>query len=410
MKKVVSSSKNQNGQVLIIAIIFMAVILILSAAMLSKVGNYLRFGANSVQGEQAIELAEAGVDNTIWQLNKNGGICPAACTNETQLGAIGTFKVTVVDNSLTLKTVTSTGYVPNSTNPKKKRTIKVQVQVDNTQIAFHYAAQTGDGGLYMSNSAYIDGSVYSNGNIYWGGTGNSMIINGAAYAAGPTIQSPPITVNDPPPHPNASPQPLPTVDYAHWEEESVKTNDIVTCSPTCVINSSQSIGPRKYVGDVTIQSNVTITVTGPIWVTGNFAIGTGNATVKPDPGFGSNGVVLLVGDPANPSSGKVSYTQGGTFETTGANPPGYILVVARSKADDAITIAQSGATAIFYALDGGATLTQSASVAALASKKVIMTQTASLHFITGLGSTSFSSGPGGAWVIKKGTYKQTLSL
>lgn len=398
------------GQVLILAIIFLAVILILTAAMFSKVSSFLRFGNISAQASQATALAEAGIDNTLWLLNSNGGSCPAACTAETALGTIGTFKVTIVDNSVNLKTVTSTGYIPNSTNPKAKRTVKVQVNIDNDQIAFHFAAQTGDGGLYMSNSAKINGSVYSNGNIYYGGTGSSMKIHGSAYAAGPIIDSPPITIDDGPPHPNASPEPLPTVDYAHWEEESIKTADIVTCSPTCTINSSQSIGPRKYIGDVTIQGNITVTVEGPIWITGNFLIGTGNATVQPDPGFGSNGVILMVGDPTNPASGKVSYEQGGTFETTGATPPGYILVVSRSTADDAIKIAQSGATAIFYALDGGAQMTQAASVAALVAKRVEMSQTASLTFISGLGDTRFSSGPGGSWVVKKGTYKQTFSL
>jgi len=171
------------GQVLIIAIIFLAVILILTATMFSKVSSFLRFGNISAQASQATALAEAGVDNTVWLLNTNGGNCPAACTTETTLGTIGTFKVTVVENSPNLKTITSTGYVPGSTNPKSKRTVKVQVGIDSTIIAFNYAAQTGEGGALMNQSSTIEGSIYSNGSISKG-DGNGQHITGNAYAVG----------------------------------------------------------------------------------------------------------------------------------------------------------------------------------------------------------------------------------
>ena len=392
------------GQVLIIAIIFLAVILILTATMFSKVSSFLRFGNISAQASQATALAEAGVDNTVWLLNTNGGNCPAACTTETTLGTIGTFKVTITDDPANpnIKTITSTGYIPNSINPRKKRTVKVQTTIDTQDIAFHYAAQAGEGGVYMSNSAQINGNLYSNGGIYYGGTGNQMTIDGDAYAVIAPIAS---QIEVTPGHNKyapESPKDLPTVNYSYWQTEATKTNDIVTCSPTCYINTSRNIGPQKYEGNVEISGNIVVDVTGPIWITGDFTIGTGNAIVKLDDSFGSHGTVMLV-------NGKISYEQGGTFNTTNASPPGYILVVTTSTADDAIKIAQAGATAIFYALNGGAQLTQTADVISLVAYKLEMSQTAELTFNTGLASADFTSGPGASWVIIRGTYKQTGS-
>src|SRR3990172_3812252 len=104
------------GQILIIAIIFLAVVLILSATLFAKVGNFLQFGSISIAREQATALAEAGVDRAVWRLNKTAG----AYTGETNtaLGTQGMFTVTIQTVSSNLKKITSTGYYPNATNPK----------------------------------------------------------------------------------------------------------------------------------------------------------------------------------------------------------------------------------------------------------------------------------------------------
>ena len=398
------------GQVLIIAIIFLAVILILTATMFSKVSSFLRFGNISAQASQATALAEAGVDNTVWLLNTNGGNCPAACTTETTLGTIGTFKVTVVENSPNLKTITSTGYVPGSTNPKSKRTVKVQVGIDSTIIAFNYAAQTGEGGALMNQSSTIEGSIYSNGSISKG-DGNGQHITGNAYAVGAIDSG---ILIDGSINPGASPAPYPEVNYADWKDEVTNhpSSQTINCSTdpsSCDISSSTSIGFIKYIGDLTISNNAIVTMTGPIWVSkddlgngGNFTMTQGGTTLELDSQFGSNSTVLII-------DGVASLNQGGQFLSTSASPPGYIMLVTTSTADPAIDLSQSAATAIFYALEGSAVLSQTADVTALVAYKVTMSNSATLHYSTGLAGASFVSDYGGSWQIKKGTYKQTGS-
>ncbi|OGD94354.1 hypothetical protein A2697_00015 [Candidatus Curtissbacteria bacterium RIFCSPHIGHO2_01_FULL_41_44] len=399
-------SNFKSGQILIIAAIFLTVILILTAALFTRVAGFLRFGSNSILREQATNLAEAGVDNAIWQLNETAGTYTGE--SNTPLGTTGTFTVTIQEKTPPnpqLKTIVSTGYIPNATSPRAKQTIKVDAQVNSEGASFRYATQTLEGGITMSNSSRINGSVYSNGNIA-AGVGGSQVITGDAWAVG-NIDEPPIDVMGTT-NPGASPQPAPTVDYDFWKDKA-DDGGITTCSPKCTIDYATPIGSQKYVGDLEITGNVTVTMNGPIWVAkdgfgngGNFSMSQGLTKLKLNEGFGSNGTVLI-------ADGNIDLTQGGTLEPTSASPKGYIMLVTTSTDSTAVQISQSGATGIFYALVGGGVLSQSAHVASLIAKTLTMTQSSTLDYDTGLASATFSVGPGGSWQIKKGTYRFTSS-
>src|SRR3990167_4862524 len=199
------------GQVLIIAMVFFAVILVLVAALFTQVGSFLGFGSRGRMAEQATALADAGVERALYMLNANAGAYYGDLT-ELPLGTTGTFFITVTDKGPNLKTIVATGYVPNSLDPRAQRTIKVDAVVTSQNISFRYATQVGAGGVDMKNSSTINGTVYSNGSIT--GSGSSTI-NGDAYAVG-TISSPDPLVTG---TKNACPtdcQPasqMPTIDY-----------------------------------------------------------------------------------------------------------------------------------------------------------------------------------------------------
>src|SRR3972149_7366268 len=86
----VSSFQFASGQMMIIAIVFLAVILIISAALFTSVADFLRFGSNSILREQATHLAEAGIDYTIAKLNQTAGSYSPPLT-ETPVGTTGSF-------------------------------------------------------------------------------------------------------------------------------------------------------------------------------------------------------------------------------------------------------------------------------------------------------------------------------
>ncbi len=382
----------RSGQIIIVGIIFLAVVLTMASSLFSRVSSFMSFSSASVVNEQATNLAEAGLEKALWQLNQTAGSYTGEA--DTTLGSTGTFTVSIANNGSNLKTITATGFIPSSIKPRSKRTIKVDAAIDSQQISFHYAVQVGTGGVSMQNSSIINGTVYTLGNITGSG---SSIINGDAFAVG-TISSPDPTILKPPPHPGQSnPPDMPTIDYQYWQDEAT-AGGVTNCSGTCTFSSgTPNLGPRKYIGNLTLQNTAAAVMNGPIYVTGNVTI-QNSATLKLNNSFGSSGSVLV-------TDGKVTTQNSGGFTPTNANPKGYILVVTSSIANDAIKVQNSGVNAIFYALAGGADLANTAQVSALVANKLEMENSASLTYDQGLANANFTSGPGASWLMKKGTYK-----
>jgi len=398
MKKILSSQfsalSSTSGQVLIVVLIFLSVILITTLSIFSLVSFFTRNATVGLFSEQALHLAEAGVDRAIYELNTQG----SAYTGETDTPVgNGTLTVTIIDVSLNVKEITSTGFIPNSQKPQAKKTVKIRVAIGTENISFHYAVQVGTGGVFMENSARINGTVYSNkpGTNSIEGQ-NSALIDGDAYAVG-TISSPDPTVTGTK-YPNSQLSEMPTVDYNFWKGKAAD-GGVTTCTGgNCTYSSgTTNIGPQKFVGNLVVQNTAQLVMQGPVWVTGGVTV-QNSAKIKLAESFGSSGTVLIL-------DGKLVTQNSAQFVPTSSNPKGYILVTTTSTADDAVKIENSGVNAIFYALEGGAVLENTAQVIALVAKRLQMKNSATLTYDLGLASAQFSSGPGGSWQIASGTYK-----
>src|SRR3972149_1736228 len=250
----------KEGQVMIIALVFLAVVLIIASSLFTRVADFIRFGSNSVMKEQATQLADAGIDYAVQRLNDLAGAYPDLDGEgtDTQTLPTGQVAIEVENKSQNLRTITSTGYIPNSTNPRAKRTVRADVY-SGQGTSFRYAGQVGNEGVDMSQSSTINGNVYSNGSIT-AGNGNQQTIDGEAWAVG-TIESPPITVTQLPPHPSAPTEPVPDISQiVDNAKTAATTGGTTTCSPKCTIDYITSIGPQKYVGDLEITGNVTVTM------------------------------------------------------------------------------------------------------------------------------------------------------
>lgn len=378
----------------------LSVILILAAALFSRVAGFLRFGSNTILREQAMYLAEAGLEKAIWQLNETTGSYSGE-TNTYLPGYpddIGQFSVSVSTINPSLKTITATGCVPKCQSPRAKVIVKSDAKITSTTISFGYAVQTGDGGITMYDNSEINGTAYSNGNISAGGFGMGQEIMGDAWAVG-TISNPPDVHGQR--HPNSSPAPMPdiTQQVSDWKTAAT-AGGTTNCILPCTLSTSQNIGPRKYDGNLTLTGNATFTVKGPIYVTGNLMISLGSTKVNLDESFGSIGTGFVV-------DGTISIQNGATINPTGADPPGYIMLVSNSSSNSAVSINNSGAFAILYTLSGGALMRQNTHVNALISKSLTMYNFSSLDYESGLASTQFTTCPtcpGASWQPKKGTY------
>src|SRR3989344_261019 len=385
--------KQKGGFVLLLGIIAITAIVILSASQFERVANFVRFGNNKVLQGQAISLAEAGVDYALWQLNENAGDWYDS-DGEVNVGTSGTFFVTVTDATANIKNVVATGYIPNSINPRKQITVKTQVVIDNQTIAFNYAAQTDLGGVEMYSNAVVNGNVYTNGNIT--GFSNSRI-NGEAWAAG-TISSPDPTITVPPPHPNQATKDLPTFVAQYWKDAANINNDPYI--GTLEYNSgSHNLGPRKIEGNLTLNSNSWVTLQGPVHVTGNFAMNS-NTRLYLDESFGTTGTVVIV-------DGTIQLNSNAEVFSTSATPKGYIILASTSTSSTAIELNSNAKAGVLYALSGTLQINSNGTIVAMAANKLVLNSNATLTYDEGLASAQFSGGPGGSWVIRKGSYQYT---
>lgn len=172
----------ERGQILVVVIAALGVVLFSVLFIIAGAQVYFQNSTYTLNSEKAIALAEAGLDKAIASINKTGG----SYNGETEtVLAGGSYSVAITTKDAVTKIIQATGYIPNKSNPKVKKTISIQAS-KGVGIAFNYGLQVGQAGLTMGNSTTLNGSVYSNGNIVGG---NNMVITGTVNVAGGTQQT-----------------------------------------------------------------------------------------------------------------------------------------------------------------------------------------------------------------------------
>ncbi len=171
------------GQIILVALVFFAIFLTLSSAAVSYVTSYARGERYVVAQEQALALAEAGIDKAAYELNQNGSY---AGETGTPLGA-GEFTTSVTSIDANTKQLVSTGYIPDNVNPIVTKVIKVRMAINSDIVSFRFGVQVGEGGVVMDNNSQITGNLFSNGNVSGGG---NAIITGDLTVAGGTQATP----------------------------------------------------------------------------------------------------------------------------------------------------------------------------------------------------------------------------
>lgn len=166
----------QNGEILVVVIAALGVVLFSVLFIIAGAQIYYQNAQYSQGAEKATALAEAGVDKAITALNKTGGNYTGEA--ETVLSG-GSYSVVVTAKDAANKIIEATGYVPKKSNPRVKRTIKVNAS-RGVGVAFVYGIQVGEGGLELGNVNTIKGTIYSNGSIIMG---NNNTITGDAWVA-----------------------------------------------------------------------------------------------------------------------------------------------------------------------------------------------------------------------------------
>ena len=176
------SLKKQSGYLIIFAVVFLAILLTLSISLLGYTTLNIKGTRQSYSNDQALYLADAGLEQAIYQLNQNSGYSGETNTPLDN----GKFSTNVVSSGLgNSVTITSTGIVPNTVNGQVSKTVSASASINSTTISFNFGVQVGAGGITMNNGSQINGNIFSNGNI--SGSNGSTITGDATVAAGTAL-------------------------------------------------------------------------------------------------------------------------------------------------------------------------------------------------------------------------------
>lgn len=226
----------------------------------------------------------------------------------------------------------------------------------------------GSGGVGNAYAHTVNNSTIAGTNYCQTGSGNNKSCN--------TSLADPVAVD----------MPISEANITEWQEDALLGG---THSGNYILNSTTgSIGPKKIVGDLQVQNNASLTVTGTLWVTGNIII-SNNASVSLAAGYGSgSGVVvadgtILVGNNAN-------FTGSGTAGS-------FIMLLSTSTSTGAITLQNNAGAVVLYAANGTVNVSNNAGASAINGYKINLSNNAVINYQTGLTNANFVNGPSGSW-------------
>lgn len=424
------------GQALIITTIFMLLILASSGALISwssQASNISHYLDRKIITK---EIAKAGIEKALFCLNGDEGIeddCGGTYgqnyvgENNVQFGD-GVFTTMIIDVDSKTKQIESTGYYPNTINPKAQTIIKTQIEISTDAVHFHFGAQVGDGGLSMGNNAGVLGNVYSNGDIIGSGgnnitsdvwvAGTSTIISnleiggdahadiiedcdidGDAYYN--TIINSDVNGNTYSPYPNPAPQdfPISSEQIEEWKTEA-EAGGIINGDFQPDGGDTVELGPKKIIGNLILENNSTLILTGSLYVTGYIHILSG-ASIKLDGSYGDRSGFII-------ADGIIYMQNNGIIAGAGENS--FVMITSLASGggnyDSAVELKNNAEGAVLFAPNGLIFLHNGVHVTELIGYAIHLNNNAILEYDFGLVNTNFSSGPGGGWVEKRGMWQE----
>ncbi len=390
-------------------------ILILSLGIALSVSTIVALGQRAMTDSkylaQAYYAADSGMEDALLRL-KNSSSMSALSYSLTVNGA--TASVTIPSIVGASRTVTSQGSLKNLT-----KTLQVVYSFTTQEVAFHYGAQIGAGGLDMDINSEVQGNVFSNGNVTGSGTidNNLVVATNGNGVSGPTVLGSVTAYNCLSPtsvggsltyvtggthnctvtgstqsqSTEIAPQSLPVsqsqIDGWIAEATAGGTN---TGNYSIGNNQTQSLGPKKITGNLTLGNTSTLTVTGTLYVQGNITFGN-TSTINLSSSYGTLGGVII-------ADGTIDTGNTSTFNGSGQSGS-YVLVVSTSNSSSAIKISNNATGALFYASNGTIEIKNGVSVKELTGYRVKMNQNSVVQYNSGLQSVLFNSGPGGSWKV-----------
>lgn len=412
----ITNHQEKGAALLLSIILILSVSLIISLGLSSLTFHSLIGARNKIKSIQSYYAAEAGIEDSLLRIK-----------NEMQFPSPNT--LTIGDSSTSIEIseeLISGSWMITCQGDTDNRIRKLTVTYSKTtgEVSFYYGAQVGQGGIIMGNNSQIQGNVFSNGSILPSGGGGGEVINtaivalngniiekvnigGDAYAysckdsditgtlyyvTGGTItdcsyDSLVELTNEI----EAEDLPITLELITDWKDEAT-AGGIISEDYTLDGGETVSLGPIKITGNMLIDNNSTLNITGLIYVEGNITIKNG-AILRLDSDFGLlSGIVI--------SDGKINIRPGVTIQGSGTEGSFLMLLSTNSSVDPtspAIDVDNNAEAAIFYTSNGAIHLHNNVNVREATGYQLIIDNGAIISYETGLENINFSSGPGGSW-------------
>ncbi|MEX0877770.1 MAG: hypothetical protein WDZ40_02835 [Candidatus Spechtbacterales bacterium] len=385
--------------------------------------NRLEAARNFGMSEQALYASEAGIEDVLLRYLDSSKSYTAPYT------------LNVGDASAEIQVQSISGgdeLVSKGDSSGRIRELKVVVESNTTGASFNYGAQVGEGGLEMDDNSEIIGSVYSNGSVDGDSgaivTGDVIVaVNGnkikdleiggnaeayeledcsvdgdITYVTGGGVDDCPAGGDVTEQQEEIPPVDLPISDDTinDWKEDA-EDGGIISAGDYDP-GDDDTIGPGVIEGDMLLGNNITITLTGTVWVKGNIDISNGGS-IQLDSSYGRDSGVII-------TDGWIHIKNNGTFAGSG-DPDSYLMLLSTvacrgdgsgdcTHHDAAIDLHNNASGVIFYAADGLTYLHNNVEVVQLTAWKIFLDNNAVLQYTTGLANLNFSSGPAGGFTIK----------
>lgn len=408
------------------AIVFLGIFFAVASAYVSLTTSSVRSVRYDIESAQALALAEAGVDEAIYQMNENANY--AGETNT--ILASGAFTVTVSNVNTNTKRLVATGAVPDMEHPLATKTVTTLVNINTSIVSFRYGAQVGAGGVSMENGSEITGNLFSGGNVSGDGTitGDATVASGtpATSLDGITVQGTvrAHTLSDctiggdayyqtisncsvgGTAHPGSADlalEALPISDAQIDEWETIAAAGTVI-NGNYTLNGSQILGPALINGDLIVQD--TLILRGVVWVKGNVTL-TNNAELTVAPSTGNEGAILIADVPGNETT-KGIVTLANNVQVSGNGAIGsYPMILSTNSGSTAITLNNNVQGVILYASHGTIAISNNAGANQITAYRLSLDNNATVTYVSGLQNQNFSHGPGGSWMVVPHSYAIT---
>jgi hypothetical protein len=190
--------------------------------------------------------------------------------------------------------------------------------------------------------------------------------------------------------------PISDSNISEWKTQA-RSGGIISNSVT---NCQSALGPVKIEGDLTFNSNCTVTINSPIWITGNLNLNSNNKLTLNSNYGNASGLIIVDGQ----------VTIGSNNKLEGSGVGSSILMIlsnydSRTSGVSAIVVNNEGNNGVYYAKDGVIEPGNKNSYTELTAWGIKLINNSTLNYKTGLSSTIFSAGPSGSFSVIKGTYQ-----